>query len=399
MSDPTPPKYQSLHILTSSTHLLSISLLSYLISRKAPPINKLQQWKSLRWGKVCMFLVLIDSWFFVLFSGILLTGIGTMGDPVACSLAIFSCILFQGSSKVLIYAFFVEKVYIVWSGGNRTPRLKTKVYKICSVILLGYVVIDVLFFLGHASHIREEDGVCILGYKNYASIALVTYDLVQNVFFTIMFLWPLWRSRVMSPRLRNVAKKTFYGAVSGLTISAANTVVLIALRGTELSWVCMNSCVADVAANALILYWVSSGTPSDSVDHFTLPEINVTNITVGNQWKAPAMTSPSGTMDTSTTQTASIAFQPGSFRAPGTLLDAPNESNKMEYFGDEEKGYASRERIVNEKHTLYFTGPINMSSTYPPLYSCGQPHHEIPRDHLLQGNLPARPLRIRRYSF
>jgi hypothetical protein len=75
--------------------------------------------------------------------------------------------------QVLIYGFLVEKVYIVWSGGNQTPRFSTPAYRICSVVLLGYVTVLVLMILGQNSLIRG-DGMCIIGLKNFAYVSLST---------------------------------------------------------------------------------------------------------------------------------------------------------------------------------------------------------------------------------
>jgi hypothetical protein len=114
-------------------------------------------------------------------------------------------------------------VYIVWSGGNHTPRFSTHAYRICAVVLVGYVTVVVLMIVGQMSSLRA-DGLCIIGLKKiayvipsrktafayavYSTISMISYDLFLNVFLTGMFLWPLWRSKVMSHKLRNVATRT-----------------------------------------------------------------------------------------------------------------------------------------------------------------------------------------------
>ncbi|KAJ8090039.1 hypothetical protein PM082_018619 [Marasmius tenuissimus] len=131
-----------------------------------------------------------------------------------------------------------------------------------------------MFLSGRSSRIAE-DGTCLLGYKNYASISLIVYDFLQNLFFTVMFYWPLYKSKIFSPALRAVAKRTLIGAIAGLLILAANVSMVIAMGGYQVVWVCMTSCALDVILNALIMYWVSSGISSDSINHFTLPTINM----------------------------------------------------------------------------------------------------------------------------
>jgi len=237
---------------------------------------------NLSWGRLCVLMVLIDSWLFIFFTGVLVNGVGLSFSHKTCALAIYSCISFYAVSKVLIYGFLVEKVYIVWSGGNRTPRFRTPTYRICGVVLLGYVAILVLMIMGQISGLRA-DGVCIIGLKNFATIAIITYDLFLNVFLTAMFLWPLWRSNVISHRLRRVATRTLYGAIASLTTSAANVVILLALRGEEYGWVCLVSCVTDVALNAMVLSWVTSGSYSQHsvvLDRFSLPTLDVGPITL-----------------------------------------------------------------------------------------------------------------------
>ncbi|ESK89773.1 hypothetical protein Moror_16835 [Moniliophthora roreri MCA 2997] len=264
-------------------HLLGSSLLSYCISRRIPPWS-LSTWKHLTWGRTCILLVLLDSWIFVFFSGILSLGVNIDGSLSTCSLAILLCICFYGSSKMLIYAFLVEKVYIVWSAGNQTPRLKTTVYQICLTVQLGYIAVILMMILGRSS-MMNRDGVCVLGLRSFSTISLATYELTQNVFFTAMFLWPFWRSHPMSPRLKIVAKRTLIAACGSLTVSAMNILVMIGLQGSEIGWICLTNCVIDVTINALLLFWVSASTTTGNVnwecrDRFSLPRMDLSALTV-----------------------------------------------------------------------------------------------------------------------
>jgi len=136
--------------------------------------------------------------------------------------------------------------------------------------------------IGQISSLRA-DGLCIIGLKNFATIAIITYDLLLNVFLTTMFLYPLWRTDVISTRLRRVATRTLYGALASLTTSAVNVVILLVLKGEEYGWVCLSSCVTDVALNAIVLSWVTSGSYSQNsvvLDRFSLPTLDVGPITL-----------------------------------------------------------------------------------------------------------------------
>uniref|UniRef100_A0A0W0F0A7 Uncharacterized protein n=1 Tax=Moniliophthora roreri TaxID=221103 RepID=A0A0W0F0A7_MONRR len=159
--DSAPANHRLLKTLISCLHLLGASLLSYLIARRAPSLNDLRQWRHITWGRVCLLLVLVNSWLFVFSSGILVTGVGAIRDPAICKIAIFSCLFFIGSTKILINAFLIErssrKAYIVWSGGFSIPRFKMKLYKICGTILVGYTAVYALWMgTGYHIHIRKD---------------------------------------------------------------------------------------------------------------------------------------------------------------------------------------------------------------------------------------------------
>jgi len=85
----------------------------------------------------------------------------------------------------------------------------------------------------------------------------------------------------MSHRLRRISIRTLYGACASLITSATNIAILTALRGEQYGWVCLSSCVTDVALNALALAWVTSSTSSScshssiTLDRFSLPTMDV----------------------------------------------------------------------------------------------------------------------------
>ncbi|KAE9410088.1 hypothetical protein BT96DRAFT_466631 [Gymnopus androsaceus JB14] len=273
-----PAKYHSLEVLSDVISLLGVSLLSFCLSQRIP--RQWRQWKNLTWGRTCVLLVLLDSWLFVFFTGLLSSGIGLSWSHTTCALAVYTCISFYALSKIFIYAFLSEKVYIVWTGGNQISRLEAKVYRLCAFVILGYVAIAILMVLGRYSDIRSDD-VCVIGLKPYATLSLIAYDISLNVFLTTMFLWPLWTSHLMSPRLRSVAKRTLYGATTSLLSSTINIVILVLLGGDELGWICLSSCVTDVMINSFALFWVSSSShPSDVIgDRYSVPAMDMSALT------------------------------------------------------------------------------------------------------------------------
>ncbi|KAJ7890457.1 hypothetical protein B0H14DRAFT_2497089 [Mycena olivaceomarginata] len=245
-----------LQILSSLIHFLGITILTHFISRSVAAENL--SWKALSrltWPRLCTLIVFLDSWLFLFASGILIFGVGLETHQAVCSAGIYLCIVFYASSKLLIYTFLIEKVYVVWAGGEK--RFRSPIYIICAITVGLYAGIIALLFFGRVSQFRAGDKACVIGLTAVASIPLLSYDLYINVFLTALFLWPLLRSNLSTPRLRRVAIRTLLSSGVALTTSTVNIVVLTVLKGHELGWVCLAGCGTDVILNAFALFWVT----------------------------------------------------------------------------------------------------------------------------------------------
>ncbi|KZT10751.1 uncharacterized protein LAESUDRAFT_347883 [Laetiporus sulphureus 93-53] len=217
-------------------HLLGVSAMSFLLSRRL--MREHFTWHGLKriaLPRLLVILTLVDSWAFLFTAGVLIQGAGLRLNVTVCSLAIFNCIAFYASSKILIYWFLIEKIRVVWSPIPNASRLKSPVYIVCAI-----------------------DGYCVIGLKRPASVLLLSYDLSINILFTSLFLWPLYRATFRSARVRQVAVRTLWAAAVALTTSCVNILVLTLMKGKQLGWVCLDSCGTDVIINAIVLFWVTS---------------------------------------------------------------------------------------------------------------------------------------------
>ncbi|KAJ7116060.1 hypothetical protein C8R44DRAFT_794047 [Mycena epipterygia] len=244
-------------ILSCLIHFLGITVLTHFLSRRlaAEDLGSRNALYRLTWPRLCTLLVFLDSWLFLFTGGVLIFGVGLETREAGCSAGIYLCIVFYSSSKLLIYAFLIEKVHVVWAVGEK--RFRSPVYIICVVTVGLYAGIIALLFFGRIARFRDGDKACIIGLKPSASIPLLSYDLYINVFLTALFLWPLLRSNLSTPKLKRVAIRTLLSSAVALTTSTINIVVLTVLKGHELGWVCLASCGTDVVLNALALFWVT----------------------------------------------------------------------------------------------------------------------------------------------
>ncbi|KAF7370539.1 hypothetical protein MSAN_00686000 [Mycena sanguinolenta] len=253
-----------LQVVSALIHFVGITILTHFLSRSLAAENlwSTNALSRLTWPRLCTLIIFLDSWLFLFSSGILIFGIGLETNDSVCSAGIYLCIVFYSSSKLCIYAFLIEKVHVVWAIGEK--RLRSPVYIICAITVGLYAGVIALLFFGRVSQFRIGDNVCVIGLKAIASIPLLSYDLYINVLLTGLFLWPLLRSNLSTPRLKRVAIRTLLSSGVALTTSTVNIVVLTVLKGHELGWVCLASCGTDVILNAFALFWVTGASRQGS---------------------------------------------------------------------------------------------------------------------------------------
>ncbi|KAG8811059.1 hypothetical protein FRC19_004121 [Serendipita sp. 401] len=261
---PYEPVWRS---FSSAIHFIGVSILAFCLARRTDKLS-FRGFTSLPLTRWLIVLIFADSWLFIFSAGLLISGNGLSLNSAACSAGIYLCILLYATTKLLIYWFLVEKVHLVHPHSSHT-RLKSPAYRLCMFFTIGYLVIIFLLLTGRISFIRDgtqpthyndhaTDGVCVIGLGPRASLSLLVYDLLLNVFFTCMFLYPVYRAPNLSPRLKIVAKRTLIAALVALLTSAINVCVLTILHGKELGAVCLASCGLDTIVNALAIYAVTS---------------------------------------------------------------------------------------------------------------------------------------------
>ena len=130
-----------------------------------------------------------------------------------------------------------------------------------------YLVVFVINFIFRIAYINKE-GQCIIGMKKVSMIPLIAFDVLVNVYLTILFILPLRQlysykhnTRTAAPAsahpLRKVALRTFVGSCATLTSSVVNLTVLMVLEG-EPGWVCLMCCNADILFSVVVLHWVTA---------------------------------------------------------------------------------------------------------------------------------------------
>ncbi|KAG0196416.1 hypothetical protein BGX28_010179 [Mortierella sp. GBA30] len=200
----------------------------------------------------------VVSWAFTAIAAIL-TSTNT-GNIVSCTISIFVCLSLYAASKIIIYLFLIEKVYVVSSVSS--TRKDTMLYRVNILLLTPYTIILCLMVLSRVAVIDEADE-CFIGLKPMASVTLIIYDIFISLWLTFLFIRPLMSttSILQGPskgKLRQVARRTLIGSVIALILSSGNVFTLVYYVGYEDSVMCLLSCTLDVTLNACTIHWVTS---------------------------------------------------------------------------------------------------------------------------------------------
>lgn len=102
----TPAKVPpGLKAASMTVSLLSLGVISICVARR---FHRILDWKNLSLPNWILVLFYLDSGLFIVISTII-KDIGTNESRAMCSFAVFACLIFYMSSKVLLYYFLVEK--------------------------------------------------------------------------------------------------------------------------------------------------------------------------------------------------------------------------------------------------------------------------------------------------
>ncbi|KAI8890018.1 hypothetical protein K501DRAFT_207318 [Backusella circina FSU 941] len=254
----TTPNPDGGELAAKVVSLVSITLLSLLFGIKTFNVS-FQYLSYSRWLVLTLYVV---SWAFTTTSMLLVTT--NNGNYTSCFLSIMVCDIFYSGTKITIYAWLIEKVYIVSSA--RQARWSTMSYRFHVALMLPYIAIFTLMLVFHISEV-QEDGVCIIGLQAVASIPLLVYDFLINLYMTFFFVKPLLkfesnlRVKWRSSRLNEVALRTLVASIVCLFASFANVFALVMFDGRERGLLCLTCCTVDVTVNVITIHWVTSHAP------------------------------------------------------------------------------------------------------------------------------------------
>ncbi|KAI9318194.1 hypothetical protein BX666DRAFT_1935871 [Dichotomocladium elegans] len=255
--------------------IFSITVMTALFGIKTYNV----QFKYLTYSRWLVLTLYIISWGFTCAGMLFVTT--NNGNPLSCLLSELACDIFYSLTKIVIYIWLIEKVWVVSS--VRQARWKTPSYRIHMAFVLPYGGIAALLIVYHIAEI-EETGICVIGLRPQASVPLLIYDFIFNLYFTLLFIKPLakigksvntdWKKT----RLHDVALRTLAASTVCLFVSFANILALVVLQGRERGVLCLTCCTVDVTINVVTIHWVTNNpTARITKEHNTASTNNDSN--------------------------------------------------------------------------------------------------------------------------
>ncbi|KAF9174783.1 hypothetical protein BGX21_009218 [Mortierella sp. AD011] len=221
--------------------------------------------KSMNYARGLVVGLFLTSWAFSVIAALLIQNNNWNG--LACELSIDSCIALYAFSKIIIYLFLMEKVYVVTAVGQ--TRSNFFLYKVNAALMLPYFGVITCMSVFRIAKVRDDSGECRIGLEYGGALPLVLYDIFMSCWLTFLFMKSLLSSTSLlqgpsKGKLRSVARRTLIGALVSLLLSSANIFSLVYNHDGERGLICLISCTVDVTLNAISIHWVTSRGGSSS---------------------------------------------------------------------------------------------------------------------------------------
>ncbi|GAN04738.1 conserved hypothetical protein [Mucor ambiguus] len=204
-----------LEIISELVSLFCITVLATAIGSKTYG----ETLRSINYGRFMVIMLYLSSWAFAYTSAVVVST--NNNNMTSCTLGMLACDIFYAGSKIIIYAWLIERIYLV------TALIYRNIY-------------------------LEADGKCTIGLQLIASIPLLVYDFILNLYLTWLFMAPLMnigltsRANWKRSRLYRLARRTLVASVVSLLISFANVLFVVVSKGHQRGLVCLTMCTVDV---------------------------------------------------------------------------------------------------------------------------------------------------------
>ncbi|KAF9739600.1 hypothetical protein PMIN01_02234 [Paraphaeosphaeria minitans] len=240
----------------------------------------------------------------VISSSILIVTFGTTTQE-QCFSAIMVCAVFYTMAKLCLYMFLLEREHVI-----RAPFIRKRSDDwvwVCGTafICVTFGAISTWCLITSHAELNPDDGQCHIGLANIPVYVALILDALINAALSVLFvllLLPVLESNErtstyyddgnLSPSvnrfhralrqlrflgskedearenfsisIKKVLWKNVFGSGITFLASAANLIVFSSVKGNQLAFVCLLSCMADVTCGVLVVHWLTLGSNEET---------------------------------------------------------------------------------------------------------------------------------------
>ncbi|CAO3633418.1 unnamed protein product [Cunninghamella echinulata] len=217
------------------------------------------RYKNLSYSKWLVILLYISSWAFIV--GNDFVGITNNANRASCITGGYICAILYCMSKLLMYLWLVERVWLVKI--EHITRWKSKTYRFLIFIVIPFIIGYSFFVICYFQIYLTPDGQCYLVLDLITAIYAIVYDSAINLILTLLFvhaLFKITKHKITINRISNLerlAYRSLVASVISLIASFTNWLILTILH-SERGAVCFFSCDLDIILNVVVIHWVTS---------------------------------------------------------------------------------------------------------------------------------------------
>ncbi|KAF7729216.1 hypothetical protein EC973_004745 [Apophysomyces ossiformis] len=185
------------------------------------------------------------------------------GNYISCILGLVNCVVVYIVTKLVLYLYFIEKIYII--SVPKQSRFRTPTYIFNLALLVPYLALIILMALYRVTLVASEFPFhCTIGYQLPATAAVLAYGFLINCLYAGIFIkyyaFPnvAQQTSHQCSSLRMMAKRNLVAAIVSLIANTVNYAVMIAFQGQERGLLALSVSTIDITVIACFIHWATT---------------------------------------------------------------------------------------------------------------------------------------------
>ncbi|CAO3669880.1 hypothetical protein G6F70_001010 [Rhizopus microsporus] len=243
-------------ILSEVNSVTCITIVSLIFGRKLASIEG-----PIHYARALLLILYGLSWAFNLIACMLTST--NNGNFISCVMTHFNVALIATGTKIVLYLYFIEKIYIL--SMPKVSRLRSSLYLVNLGLLLPVFAVIILQIIFRINIVEADYPFhCSIGFELPASVISLSYDALLNILYAGIFIkyycFPTTEQQTAhhSPSIRVMSKRNAIAAVISLLVLCINYIILICFNGSERGLVASSLVAIALTIICTTIHWVTT---------------------------------------------------------------------------------------------------------------------------------------------